>query len=77
MLQRQFFKAEELLGFIRCSCVKRKCAPRCKYLSHNLKFTELLVCGGDEDMCDNCDDHMNYEDSSEDLDCNDNLFLRE
>lgn len=66
---------ETVLQLIRCSCVKRKCAPPCKCLSHNLKCTELCVCGGDEDMCDNCDDPTNNEDSSEDLeDADDHLF---
>lgn len=65
---------ETVLQLIRCSCVKRKCAPPCKCLSHDLKCTELCVCGGDEDMCDNCDEHTRHEDSSDDLDGDDTLF---
>jgi hypothetical protein len=65
---------ETVLQLIRCSCVKRKCAPPCKCHSHNLKCTELCLCGGDEEMCDNHGDYTNNEDSLEDIDDDDRLF---
>ena len=64
---------ETLLQLIRCSCVKRKCAPPCKYYSHNLKCTDLCVRRKDEELCKNLNEHTNPEDLEEGMDDDENL----
>ena len=51
------------------------CAPPCKCYSYNLKCTELCVCGGEE-LCKNLNEHTNPEDFKENMDNDENFFLR-
>lgn len=58
---------ENVLELTACSCQKGRCRPPCKCLQNNIACSEICLCGGLEENCENMQKSEEYNGSDEEL----------
>lgn len=56
---------ENVLDLISCSCTKGHCRPPCKCAQNKMTCSEMCLCGGDEEKCQNSSKEEELDDTDD------------